>query len=130
EEVQDGGHRGGVLREFLLRREAEEDDLQPVIGVHRAAQDALVRWPRLPGQVGEQRVARGHGVPLPPSAFPAAPARCQSRPATAPPHAARATQPATAGTGARKGSPITFTRPWVQTVYIPSGNTTDHWPGS
>ena len=42
EEVQDGGHRGGVFGQFLALAEAEDHGLEPVVVVQRAAQDALL----------------------------------------------------------------------------------------
>jgi hypothetical protein len=42
EEVQHGGHGGGVFGQFLALTEAEDHRLQPVAVEQRAAEDALV----------------------------------------------------------------------------------------
>jgi hypothetical protein len=56
EEVQDGGRRGGVFGKLLALRKAEGDRLEPVVGLQRAAQYALVGWLNLLCQIEEESV--------------------------------------------------------------------------
>src|SRR4029079_11088995 len=62
EELEDGGHRGGVLREFLPGPEAEEHGLDLLVVVERTAQDAALRRLGLACQVADVCVGRAHAA--------------------------------------------------------------------
>jgi hypothetical protein len=56
EEVQDGGHGGGVFGQFFALGEAEDHRLDLFIVEDRAAEDALLRWLGFLRQIADVRV--------------------------------------------------------------------------
>ena len=70
EEVQDGGHRGGVFGQLLALAEAEDHRLDPVVVVQGAAQDALVGRLDLLRQIADVRVGVVIAEPPPSSVQP------------------------------------------------------------
>jgi hypothetical protein len=60
EDVDDGRSSRRVLRELLTRGEGEEQELDVFLVGKRLAEDASGWDGRLCGQIGEERVGRGH----------------------------------------------------------------------